>query len=99
LLANDSQSRARVEEMRDILREEAKSVLSSCGWTDKVDEYMRVKKRLHEKEPGDLTSDVKRKLIADARSAFKSEVPESLKKKLIERLKSFSQEKVQFDGP
>jgi hypothetical protein len=42
------------------LREEAKSVLSSCGWTDKVDEYMRVKKRLHEKEPGDLTSDVKR---------------------------------------
>jgi hypothetical protein len=40
-----------------------------------------------------------RKLIADARSAFKSEVPESLKKKLIERLKSFSQEKVQFDGP
>ncbi|GAU19079.1 hypothetical protein TSUD_99410 [Trifolium subterraneum] len=60
LLANDSQSRARVEEMRDILGKEAKSVLSSCGWTDKVDEYMRLKKRLHEKEPGNLTSDVKR---------------------------------------
>ncbi|PNY10072.1 ubiquitin carboxyl-terminal hydrolase 25-like protein [Trifolium pratense] len=60
LLANDSQSRARVEEMRDILGKEVKSVLSSCGWTDKVDEYMRVKKRLHEKEPGNLTSDVKR---------------------------------------
>ncbi|CAJ2659391.1 unnamed protein product [Trifolium pratense] len=99
LLANDSQSRARVEEMRDILGKEVKSVLSSCGWTDKVDEYMRVKKRLHEKEPGNLTSDVKRKLIADARNSFKSKVPESLKKDLIERLKSFSQEKVQFDGP
>ncbi|XP_045800933.1 ubiquitin carboxyl-terminal hydrolase 25 isoform X2 [Trifolium pratense] len=99
LLANDSQSRARVEEMRDILGKEVKSVLSSCGWTDKVDEYMRVRKRLHEKEPGNLTSDVKRKLIADARNAFKSKVPESLKKDLIERLKSFSQEKVQFDGP
>ncbi|PNX99793.1 ubiquitin carboxyl-terminal hydrolase 25-like protein [Trifolium pratense] len=35
LLANDSQSRARVEEMRDILGKEVKSVLSSCGWTDK----------------------------------------------------------------
>lgn len=42
------------------LEKEAKSVLRSCGWTDKVDEFMRVRKRLHEKEAGCLTSDVKR---------------------------------------
>lgn len=42
------------------LEKEAKSVLRSCGWTGKVDEFMRVRKRLHEKEAGCLTSDVKR---------------------------------------
>jgi len=40
-----------------------------------------------------------RKLIGDARSAFKSQIPESLRKDLITRLQSFSQEEVQFKGP
>nr|XP_027190650.1 ubiquitin carboxyl-terminal hydrolase 25 isoform X2 [Cicer arietinum] len=99
LLAQDGQSSARVQELKDILGKEAKSVLRSCGWTDMVDDYMRIRKKLHEKEAENLTSDVKRKLIGDARSAFISRVPESLRKDLIARLQSFSKEKVQFEGP
>ncbi|KAL5055001.1 hypothetical protein RYX36_035683, partial [Vicia faba] len=35
LLAHDDQSRARVEELKDSLGKEAKSVLRTCGWADK----------------------------------------------------------------
>lgn len=38
-------------------------------------------------------------LIKDAQGAFISQIPESLRKDLIERLRTFSQEKVQFEGP
>ncbi|XP_058722741.1 ubiquitin carboxyl-terminal hydrolase 25 [Vicia villosa] len=99
LLAHDDQSRARVEELKDNLGKEAKSVLRSSGWADKVDEYMSMRKRLHEKEAENLKSDVKRKLIQDARSVFTSQIPESLRKELIARLQSFSQEKVHVEGP
>ncbi|CAL5187219.1 unnamed protein product [Lathyrus oleraceus] len=99
LLAHDDQSRARVEELKDILGKEVKSGLRSCGWVDKVEEYMSMRKRLHEREAENLTSDDKRKLIRDAQSAFISQVPMSLKQDLIARIQSFSQEKVHFEGP
>ncbi|XP_061348658.1 ubiquitin carboxyl-terminal hydrolase 25 [Gastrolobium bilobum] len=101
LLAQDGQSRARVQEMKDDLGKEAKSTLKSCGWTDMVYDFMRSRKRLRAQEAGNLASgDQTRKLlIGDAKEAFISQIPESLRKDLIERLRTFSQEKVQFEGP
>ncbi|KAH1237523.1 Ubiquitin carboxyl-terminal hydrolase 25 [Glycine max] len=55
LLAHDGQSQARVQELKDILGKEAKSVLRSIGWTDKVYEFMRSKK-LRAQEAGNLTN-------------------------------------------
>ncbi|RZB66175.1 Ubiquitin carboxyl-terminal hydrolase 25 isoform B [Glycine soja] len=94
LLAHDGQSQARVQELKDILGKEAKSVLRSCGWTDKVYEFMRSKK-LHAQEAGNLTNgdEIRKLLIGDAQGAFISKIPESLKQDMIERLRSFSQEK------
>ncbi|TKY49314.1 Ubiquitin carboxyl-terminal hydrolase 25 [Spatholobus suberectus] len=98
LLARDGQSQARVQELKDILVKEAKSVLRSCGWTDMVYEFMHSRKKLHAQEAGNLTNgDETRKLLkGDAHGAFISQIPESLRKDLVERLLSFSQEKIQF---
>ena len=38
------------------LGKEAKSVLRSCGWTDKVCDFMRSRKRLRAQEAGNITS-------------------------------------------
>lgn len=98
LLAHDSESQARVQELKDILGKEAKSVLKSCGWTDMVCERMRSRKKLHEQEAGNFTNadETRKLLIGDAQGALTSQIPESLRKDLIERLRSFSQEKVHF---
>lgn len=96
LLAQDAQSRAKVEELKEILKNEASSVLRSCGWADDVYACMRTGKRMCASKADDnsLNFDHLRKLlIADAKSTFISQIPESLKEKLIGRLRSFSEEK------
>ncbi|KAL4365920.1 hypothetical protein AHAS_Ahas07G0154300 [Arachis hypogaea] len=95
LLAHDGQSRTEVEELKDILAKEAKSVLRSCGWTENVFNFMRSRKRLRAQEAGHITGadEIRRSLIRDAKGAFLSKIPESLRKDLIERLRSFSQDK------
>lgn len=96
LLAQDAQSRAKVEELKEILKNEASSVLQSCGWVDDVYTFMRKKRRMcaSKAEDSSLNFDHLRKLlIADAKPTFISQIPESLKEKLIGHLQSFSQEK------
>ncbi|XP_027340810.1 ubiquitin carboxyl-terminal hydrolase 25 isoform X2 [Abrus precatorius] len=98
LLAHDGQSQARVQELKQILGKEAKSVLRSCGWTDMVYEFMRSRKKLRAQEAENITNgdEIRKLLIGDAQGAFISQIPESLRKDLIERLRSFSQEKIQY---
>ncbi|GMY33513.1 ubiquitin carboxyl-terminal hydrolase 25 [Fagus crenata] len=95
LLAEDSQSRAKVEELKEVLKKEASSVLQSCGWSDKVHNFMSSRKRLC-REAGNgpsSSSEFKKLLIADAKSTFSSQIPESLKEDLIECLRSISEGK------
>lgn len=100
LLAQDAHSLAKVEEFKDGLKKEASLVLRSCGWTDRLYIFMHSRKRLCAQKSGDPPSsnESKKSFIADAKQSFISQIPESLKEKLIERLKSFSQEK-QVSGP
>ncbi|KAJ1434274.1 Ubiquitin specific protease, conserved site [Sesbania bispinosa] len=73
LLAHDVQSRARVQELKDmietlvvgfrLLGKEAKSALRSCGWTNMVYDFMRSRKRLHAQEAGSLTSGDETRLV------------------------------------
>lgn len=105
LLAQDSQFQAKFEELKEVLKKEAFSlekeafsVLRSCGWSDKVFSFMSSKKRLRE-EAGNgpsSTSEFKKLLIADARPTFTSQIPESLKEDLIEKLRSISEGKKAF---
>jgi ubiquitin carboxyl-terminal hydrolase 36/42 len=77
------------------LKKEASSVLQSCGWSDKVHNFMSSRKRLC-REAGNgpsSSSEFKKLLIADAKSTFSSQIPESLKEDLIECLRSISEGK------
>ncbi|KAI4333390.1 hypothetical protein L6164_018212 [Bauhinia variegata] len=101
LLAHDGQSRARVQELKDSLKRDASSVLRSCGYSDKVYGFMRAKKRLCAEEAGTsfTLDEIRKSLITEAKRTFTSQIPESLKQDLIARLRSFSQETIQFGGP
>ncbi|XP_030552135.2 ubiquitin carboxyl-terminal hydrolase 25 [Rhodamnia argentea] len=96
LLAQDAQSRAKVEELKEILKNEASSVLQSCGWADDVYTFMCTNKRMCMSKADDSSlnfDQLRKQLIADAKPTFISQIPESLKEKLIGHLQSFSQEK------
>lgn len=98
LLGQDAQSQEKRKVLKEILQKEAYLVLQSCGWSEEVHNFMRTRKKLCTQEGGNsLTdSDLKKKLIADAKSTFTSQIPESLKANLIKQLRSFSQEKQDF---
>ncbi|KAF3441127.1 hypothetical protein FNV43_RR15038 [Rhamnella rubrinervis] len=96
LFSHDAESRAKVDELKEILKKEASSVLRSCGWSDKVYSFMHSRKRLCLQEAGWTPSNGNelRKLIKmDAKHTFISQIPESLKEDLIKHLRLFSQEK------
>ncbi|XP_042413570.1 ubiquitin carboxyl-terminal hydrolase 25-like isoform X1 [Zingiber officinale] len=83
-----------IEKFKELLSREASSELHSCGWVDKVQDFMRAKKRLC-LQAADVSYDkssTRKQLISDARKTFISQIPESLKEHLVERLRSFSQE-------
>lgn len=96
LLAKDAQSCAKVEEFKKVIEKEASSVLASCGWSEEVYTFMHSQKKLcvgqAEYDASNLNQ-LKRVLIKDAKSAFISKIPESLKGRLIEHLVLFSKEK------
>ncbi|KAJ6770335.1 UBIQUITIN CARBOXYL-TERMINAL HYDROLASE 42 [Salix purpurea] len=95
LLAQDAQSLAKVEDFKEVLKQQASLILGSCGLFDEVYDFMRVRKRLCAQEEGNKPSgiELKKTLIADAKRTFISQIPESLKEDLIKSLQSFSQEK------
>ncbi|KAK9674266.1 hypothetical protein RND81_12G222100 [Saponaria officinalis] len=94
LLAKDTESRTRVERFKEDLREEALSVLQSCGWTDQLCKYMRSRKRsCIDSCTSTETIEQKKALIADAKTQFISLIPGSLKETMIGRIKSFSRGK------
>lgn len=93
LLSGDAHFSLKLEALKKELMEEASSVLRSCGWTENVHTFMHAKKKMRAQGVRN-TSDYdeeKRLLIADAKPTFISQIPESLKANLINRLKSFHQ--------
>ncbi|XP_011082835.1 ubiquitin carboxyl-terminal hydrolase 25 isoform X2 [Sesamum indicum] len=94
-LARDDQSRAKVEAYKELIGREASAVLSSCGWSDEVHSFMHERKKLCQEAGNGASNDdeMKSLLIAHAKKNFISKVPESLKARLVERLRLFSQEK------
>ncbi|XP_027170614.1 ubiquitin carboxyl-terminal hydrolase 25 isoform X1 [Coffea eugenioides] len=96
LLATDAQSCAKVEEFKKVIEKETSSVLASCGWSEEVYTFMRSRKKLcvgRAEYDASNVNQLKRLLIKDAKSAFISKIPESLKGRLIEHLVLFSKEK------
>ncbi|KAK0599890.1 hypothetical protein LWI29_009552 [Acer saccharum] len=100
LIAQDVQSQEKVEELKKTLEKEAILVLQSCGWYEKVYSFMCSRKRLCIPEAVNTPCgmDLKKKLIADAKPTFISQIPESLKEDLIKHIRSFSKEKQEFLG-
>ncbi|XP_031259916.1 ubiquitin carboxyl-terminal hydrolase 25 [Pistacia vera] len=100
LFAQDSQSQAKVQELREVLEKEASLVLRSCGWSENVYSFMCSRKRLCAQEVGNAPSavDLKKLLITDAKRTFISQIPEPLKEDLIKRLRLFSKEKQESPG-
>ncbi|CAN1179076.1 Ubiquitin carboxyl-terminal hydrolase 25 [Linum perenne] len=94
LFALDDQSRAKVDELKELLQQESSAFLRSSGWTGEVYNHMS-KKRLRVQEAGNTNSadDLKGMLIADAKRTFKSKVPGSLIGDLVKQLQSFSEGK------
>ncbi|XP_042027644.1 ubiquitin carboxyl-terminal hydrolase 25-like isoform X1 [Salvia splendens] len=92
--AKDDQSRARVETFKESIENEASMILRSCGWSEEVHSFMHAAKKSCQETGNSALNDHERKslLISQAKRALLSKVPESLKAKLIERLKLFSQE-------
>ncbi|KAL6554331.1 Ubiquitin carboxyl-terminal hydrolase 25 [Orobanche minor] len=94
-LERDNQSRAEVEAFKEMIAKEASVVLRTCGWSDEVQSFMHARKKLCQEAGNAALNDLEMKnlLISQAKRNFISRVPESLKARLIGRLKLFSQEK------
>ncbi|GMI90023.1 ubiquitin-specific protease 25 [Hibiscus trionum] len=101
LLSQDAQSRAEVENMKEMLKNKVSSVLRSCGWYVDVHNFMYSRKQSYAQETGSTQSDndLEKKLIADAKPTFIPQIPESLKEELIKHLQSFSQSKRESPDP
>ncbi|KAK3015271.1 hypothetical protein RJ639_005691 [Escallonia herrerae] len=94
LFAEDAQSHAKLMEFKEAIGKEASSVLKSCGWADEVYTFMHSRKKKCAAAGNDASNinEIKKLLIADAKPTFISQIPESLKGNLIQRLRTFSQE-------
>ncbi|CAA2960369.1 ubiquitin carboxyl-terminal hydrolase 25 [Olea europaea subsp. europaea] len=93
LLAKDAKSCSEVEAFKELIGKEASFFLRSCGWSDEVNKFMHLSKKLCAEAAGSETlndHEKKRFLISSAKPKFISKIPELLKANLIERLKSFS---------
>ncbi|TYG59313.1 hypothetical protein ES288_D08G292100v1 [Gossypium darwinii] len=101
LFSQDVRSRAEVENMKEMLKKEASSVLRSCGWYYNVYNFMNLKKQSYALEIGNTLSgnDLEKKLIADAKASFIRQIPEPLKEELIKLIQCFSQRKLEHPIP
>nr|CAD1828122.1 unnamed protein product [Ananas comosus var. bracteatus] len=91
--------REELEKFKEVLVGEATSELQSCGWVDDVHNFMQSRKRLCMQEADDSpdSSVIRKQLTTEAKRTFISQIPESLKGHLIERLRSFSKRKFLSD--
>ncbi|XP_072988359.1 ubiquitin carboxyl-terminal hydrolase 25 [Typha latifolia] len=89
-----------LENLKEVLAGEASSKLLACGWVDNVHSFMRTRKRLCVQAAGSCpdSSLLRKQLKDDARRTFLSQIPESLKEHLVDRLRSFSQGKPFLDA-
>ncbi|KAL3613718.1 Ubiquitin carboxyl-terminal hydrolase 25 [Castilleja foliolosa] len=97
-LARDDQSRAEVEEFKEVIEKEASVALRSCEWYEEVQCFMRATKKLCQEAGNAPSNDLEMKnlLFSQAKRNYLSKVPESLKARLVEQLRLFSQEKKSF---
>ncbi|KAI0498712.1 hypothetical protein KFK09_019602 [Dendrobium nobile] len=94
LSSNDMKhSSEELQKFKETLALEALTALRSCDWFGKVHDFMRARKRsciqLADGFPNN--AELKKELINGARENFIQQIPGSLKGRLIELLKSFSQ--------
>ncbi|XP_076896420.1 ubiquitin carboxyl-terminal hydrolase 25-like [Bidens hawaiensis] len=87
---NDHKSITKHEELKESLKKEASSFLRNCGYSNEVASFMRAKKLSIRDEGGDTLqrNELKRKMTADVKAVFISQIPRSLKADLIKRIKS-----------
>ncbi|KAK9075456.1 hypothetical protein SSX86_003779 [Deinandra increscens subsp. villosa] len=90
LHVDDHKFLAKHEELKESLEKEASSFLRSCGYSDEVASFMRAKKLSTRDEGNDALqkNELKRKMIADAKAIYISQIPQSLKSDLIKRIRS-----------
>ncbi|CAI0409812.1 unnamed protein product [Linum tenue] len=95
LFALDAQSRAKVDDLKELLKQEASAFLRSSDWSNEVYSHMSSKKRLCAQDAGTTSSshDLKGMLITDAKRMFIAKIPTTLRGNLVKRLQSLSQEK------
>ncbi|CAH9104311.1 unnamed protein product [Cuscuta epithymum] len=95
LPSGESHLSFKLEALKKELMKEASSMLRSCGWTEDVYAFMHTKKKMRiggSNQTSDYDEE-KKLLIEDAKSTFSSKAPASLIKSIIERLRSFYQDK------
>lgn len=82
-----------LDEFKELLASEARSDLRSCDWYSEVHDFMSARKKSRSQAVGSCPNkaELKEELINGAREIFISQIPGSLKGRLIELLKSFSQ--------
>nr|XP_043622639.1 ubiquitin carboxyl-terminal hydrolase 25 [Erigeron canadensis]XP_043622640.1 ubiquitin carboxyl-terminal hydrolase 25 [Erigeron canadensis] len=90
LVAEDHQLEAKRNELKELLGKEASSFLHECGFMEKVESSMRDMKRSARDEGNDTLqrNELKRKMIADAKATFISQIPEVLKADLVKRIRA-----------
>lgn len=87
LISEDHRSLPKREELKETLEKEASLFLRNCSFSDEVKRCMRATK-LSESNDGLQKNELKRKMIADAKATFISQIPESLKTNLIKRIRA-----------
>ncbi|KAL7129358.1 hypothetical protein ABFS83_13G060900 [Erythranthe nasuta] len=95
LLAEDDESRAKVDAFKQLIGKEASMFLRSCGWSAEVQNFMHARKKVCEEAANTASNDheMKSLMISQAKKSFLSKVPESLKARLVEQLRLFNQDK------
>lgn len=89
--ANSEDKLSDFDKFKQMLFQEARQYLQSCGWCDDVRETMRERKRIHLDNMCLSSNDInsRKLLIRDIKDSFNRQVPESLKEQFISRLGSF----------
>lgn len=83
-----------LESFKEIITSEAISSLRSFGWVNDVYNFMHTRKKICTQTAGKTLDNTElRKQLKDDAESFVSQIPESLKEHLIEKLRSFSKGK------